>query len=161
MPPDHPPEVSIVVPVYNEEGAAAPLAEEIAAAFEGVAHEIVFVDDASRDATRERLKALQTRVPQLRVLQHRSNAGQSRAVRTGVLAARGPIVVTLDGDGQNDPADAPRLAARLGDGPASWPLWAAKGSSAGTRPQSAGPRERRTASANGCSTIRRTTRAAG
>ncbi len=122
MPPDHPPEVSIVVPVYNEEGAAAPLAEEIAAAFEGVAHEIVFVDDASRDATRERLKALQTRVPQLRVLQHRSNAGQSRAVRTGVLAARGPIVVTLDGDGQNDPADAPRLAARLGDGPASLAL---------------------------------------
>jgi glycosyltransferase involved in cell wall biosynthesis len=111
------PEVSVVVPVFNEEGAAAPLAREIAAAFAGVSHEIVFVDDASRDATRERLKALQAELPQLRVLKHRSNAGQSRAVRTGVLAARGAVVVTLDGDGQNDPADAPRLAARLQAGP--------------------------------------------
>ena len=111
------PEVSVVVPVFNEEGAAAPLAREIAAAFAGVSHEIVFVDDASRDATRERLKALQSELPQLRVLKHRNNAGQSRAVRTGVLAARGAVVVTLDGDGQNDPADAPRLAARLQAGP--------------------------------------------
>jgi glycosyltransferase involved in cell wall biosynthesis len=116
------PQVSIVVPVYNEEGAAGPLAQEIAAAFAGVPHEIVFVDDASRDATREQLRALQASLPQLRVLRHRGNAGQSRAVRTGVLAASGPIVVTLDGDGQNDPADAPRLVRALQDGPATLAL---------------------------------------
>ena len=108
-----PPDVSVVVPVHDEEGAAAPLAEEIAAAFAGHDHEIVFVDDASRDATRAQLAELQQRLPQLRVLAHRRNAGQSRAVRTGVLAARGAIVVTLDGDGQNDPADAPRMVERL------------------------------------------------
>ena len=110
------PEISVVVPVFNEEGAAAPLAEEIAAAFAGRDHEIIFVDDASRDATRERLVALKQRLPQLRVLSHRRNAGQSRSVRTGVLAARGEYVVTLDGDGQNDPADAPKLVRRLRGG---------------------------------------------
>ena len=107
------PDVSVVVPVHDEEGAAGPLAEEIAAALAGYDHEIVFVDDASRDRTREELAALKGRLPQLRVLAHRRNAGQSRAVRTGVLAARGDIVVTLDGDGQNDPADAPKLIGRL------------------------------------------------
>jgi glycosyltransferase involved in cell wall biosynthesis len=107
------PEVSIVVPVFNEEGAAVPLAEEIAAAFAGRPHEIVFVDDASRDGTRASLEAARARLPQLRVLGHRKNAGQSRAVRTGVLAARAPVVVTLDGDGQNPAADAPLLADRL------------------------------------------------
>ena len=112
------PEVSVVVPVHDEEGAAAPLAEEIAAALAGSDHEIVFVDDASRDKTREQLTALKARLPQLRVLTHRRNAGQSRAVRTGVLAARGDIIVTLDGDGQNDPADAPKLIERLRTGDA-------------------------------------------
>jgi len=111
------PEVSVVVPVHDEEGAAAALAEEIAAAFAGREHEIVFVDDASRDRTREQLAALKPRLPQLRLLAHRRNAGQSRAVRTGVLAARGDIIVTLDGDGQNDPADAPRLVDRLRGSP--------------------------------------------
>jgi dolichol-phosphate mannosyltransferase len=112
------PEISVVVPVFNEEGAAAPLAEEIAAAFAGRDHEIIFVNDASRDGTLDRLTALKARLPQLRVLTHRRNSGQSRSVRTGVLAARGEIVVTLDGDGQNDPADAPRLVDHLrrGDG---------------------------------------------
>ena len=116
------PSYTIVVPVYNEEGAAAPLALEIAAAFANSPHEIIFVDDASRDGTRARLLELKARLPQLRVLSHRRNSGQSRAVRTGVLAARSPIVVTLDGDGQNDPADAPRLAARLGDAPVALAL---------------------------------------
>ena len=115
--PDVSPEVSIVVPVFNEEGAVASLAHEIAQAFASVAHEILFVDDASRDATRTALAALRRDLPQLRVLVHARNAGQSRAVRTGVQAARAPIVVTLDGDGQNDPADAPRLAQRLAAGP--------------------------------------------
>ncbi len=112
-----PPEISIVVPVYDEAGAAPALAREIAAAFAGRSVEIVFVDDASRDDTRARLLALRAELPQLRVVAHGRNAGQSRAVRTGVLAARAAVVVTLDGDGQNDPADAPRLAARLRAGP--------------------------------------------
>jgi glycosyltransferase involved in cell wall biosynthesis len=99
--------------MYDEQGACADLAREVAAAFDGWAYEIVFVDDASRDETSARLLALRSELPRLRVLRHAANAGQSRAIRTGVLAARGEIIVTLDGDGQNDPADGPRLAARL------------------------------------------------
>ncbi|MFY8162966.1 MAG: glycosyltransferase, partial [Brevundimonas sp.] len=87
------PEISVVVPVHDEQGAAGPLAREIAAAFEGRAYEMVFVDDASRDGTLAELRGLMTELPALRVLSHGSNAGQSRAVRTGVLAARGAIVV--------------------------------------------------------------------
>src|SRR5580692_8493871 len=115
--PDVSPEVSIVVPVFDEEGAAPALAREIAAAFAGRSYEMIFVDDASRDGTRAALAALAAEIPALRLLAHARNAGQSRAIRTGVLAARAPIVVTLDGDGQNDPADAPRLADRLAAGP--------------------------------------------
>jgi dolichol-phosphate mannosyltransferase len=111
------PDISVVVPVHDEEGAAGPLAREIAAAFAGRSFEMVFVNDASRDRTLDELRALQAELPQLRVLSHGSNAGQSRAVRTGVLAARGAIVVTLDGDGQNPPADAPRLADLLASSP--------------------------------------------
>ena len=114
--PNGPIEISIVVPVFDEEGACADLAREIAGAFTGRGHEIVFVDDASRDGTLARLQALRAELPQLRVLRHSANAGQSRAIRTGILAARGDIVVTLDGDGQNDPADGPRLAGRLSAG---------------------------------------------
>jgi glycosyltransferase involved in cell wall biosynthesis len=107
------PEVSIVVPVFDEAGAVQDLAREIDLAFAGWRREILFIDDASVDDTRKRLCALITEIPSLRVLAHRRNAGQSQAIRTGVLAARAPIIVTLDGDGQNDPADAPRLARRL------------------------------------------------
>ena len=111
------PQISVVVPVFDEEGAAPGLAREIAAAFAGRSFEIIFVDDASRDGTRAALKALAAEIPQLRVLGHAKNAGQSRAIRSGLLAARGEVVVTLDGDGQNDPADAPRLVDALLDGP--------------------------------------------
>jgi glycosyltransferase involved in cell wall biosynthesis len=107
------PDYSVVVPVFDEGGAAPALAREIAAAFAGENHEIIFIDDASRDDTKALLVALKAEIPQLRVLGHRKNSGQSRAVRSGVLAARAPIVITLDGDGQNDPADAPRLAKAL------------------------------------------------
>lgn len=116
------PLISVVVPVFNEEGAAVELAREIAAAFEGRDYEMLFVDDASRDGTLATLLALQSELPALRVLHHQKNAGQSRALRTGILAARGAVVVTLDGDGQNDPADGPRLADRLLAGPASLAL---------------------------------------
>ena len=111
------PDISVVVPVFDEEGAAPALAREIASAFRGRNFEMVFVDDASRDGTRAALKALSTEIPQLRVLAHARNAGQSRALRTGILAARAPVVVTLDGDGQNDPADAPALVDTLLAGP--------------------------------------------
>lgn len=111
------PDVSVVVPVFDEEGAAPALAREIAAAFAGRVFELIFVNDASRDGTGAALEALRPEIPQLRLLAHARNAGQSRAVRSGVLAARAPIVVTLDGDGQNDPADAPRLVDRLAAGP--------------------------------------------
>ena len=112
------PDISIVVPVFDEAGAAPALAREIAAAFAGRAFEAIFVDDASRDDTAARLRALLPEIPQLRLLSHARNAGQSRALRTGALAARAPVLVTLDGDGQNNPADAPRLVDRLRSDPA-------------------------------------------
>lgn len=122
-PPEGPrPEVSVVVPVYNKSGAAPELAREIAEAFRDRKVEILFVDDCSRDDTRQQLAALKAEIPALRILAHGSNAGQSRAVRTGVLAARADIIVTLDGDGQNDPADAPRLVEALAAGPAELAL---------------------------------------
>jgi dolichol-phosphate mannosyltransferase len=104
--------LSVVVPVMNEAENVAPLAREIAAAVPGDgATEIIFIDDGSSDGTAAALSRLKDEIPGLRVLQHAKNAGQSRAVRTGVRAARAQIVVTLDGDGQNDPADIPRLVA--------------------------------------------------
>lgn len=116
------PDISVVVPVFDEEGAAPGLAREIAAAFAGRNYEMVFVDDRSRDGTVAALTALKSELPQLRVLTHRSNSGQSRAIRTGILAARGAIIVTLDGDGQNDPADGPKLVDALLAGPADLAL---------------------------------------
>src|SRR5262249_11835347 len=113
------PDISVVVPVFDEEGAAPALAREIADAFKGRNLEIVFVDDASRDGTKAALKALSAEIPQLRVLAHARNAGQSRALRSGILAARAPVIVTLDGDGQNDPADGPGLVDALLAGPPS------------------------------------------
>ena len=116
------PEISVVVPVCDEAGAAPALAREIAQAFAGRRFEILFVDDASRDDTRAQLTALKAEIPQLRLLVHPRNAGQSRAIRTGVLAARGGLIVTLDGDGQNDPADGPALVDVLLAGPPSLAL---------------------------------------
>jgi len=107
------PDFSVVVPVFDEGGAAPALVREIAAAFGDRNYEMVFVNDASRDNTLQLLTDLKAEIPQLRVLSHRKNSGQSRSVRSGILAARAPIIVTMDGDGQNDPADAPRLAERL------------------------------------------------
>ena len=105
--------ISAVVPVKDEAGNVAPLAREIAAALKSENHEIIFVDDGSSDATAEELKALKRELPQLRVLRHARNLGQSRGIRSGVEAAKGGIIVTLDGDGQNDPADIPKLVAAL------------------------------------------------
>src|SRR5262245_17562343 len=97
--------LSVVVPVKDEAGNAAPLAREIAAALKDEGEfEIIFVDDGSSDGTAQELLALRPGLP-LRILVHGRNLGQSRALRTGVRAARAEIVVTLDGDGQNDPRD--------------------------------------------------------
>jgi dolichol-phosphate mannosyltransferase len=103
--------LSVVVPVKDEAGNVAPLANEIAAALKAERnYEIIFVDDGSNDATAAELLALKPALP-LRLLAHGRNLGQSRALRTGVRAARGELIVTLDGDGQNDPADIPKLLA--------------------------------------------------
>jgi glycosyltransferase involved in cell wall biosynthesis len=105
--------ISAVVPVKDEAGNVAPLAREIAAALKPEAHEIIFVDDGSADGTAAELAALRSEIPELRVLRHVRNLGQSRGIRSGVMAASGGIIVTLDGDGQNDPADIPDLVAAL------------------------------------------------
>ena len=110
--------VSAVIPVKDEAGNVTPLAREIAAGLAGEAHEIIFVDDGSSDGTAQALAALKAELPQLRVLRHDRNLGQSRGIRSGVAAAKGETIVTLDGDGQNDPADIPKLLALLRADPA-------------------------------------------
>lgn len=108
------PELSVVVPVHNEEDNLENLINEIEAALNPLcAFEIIYVDDMSRDGTRQRLEALKACHPALRVIAHSCQSGQSTAVRSGVLAARADWVATLDGDGQNDPADIPKLWAAL------------------------------------------------
>jgi glycosyltransferase involved in cell wall biosynthesis len=104
------PAVSIVVPVRNEADNIAPLVAEIATALEGRwIYEIVYVNDGSTDATDAALRAQMKERGNLRQLRHTQSCGQSAAVRTGVRAARGKIVATLDGDGQNDPSFLPAL----------------------------------------------------
>ena len=111
------PAISIVVPVRNEAGNVAPLIAEIASALEGRwAYEIVYVNDGSTDATGEVLSGLMKTQPRLRQIKHAQSAGQSAAVRTGVRAARGAIVATLDGDGQNNPAFLPNLVEAIEKG---------------------------------------------
>ena len=109
--------ISVVVPVKDEVENVVPLANEIAAAMANEAPtEIIFVDDGSTDGTADALTELKQRLPQLRIIRHAKNAGQSRSIRTGVRAARFDVIVTLDGDGQNDPADIPKLLTILKEG---------------------------------------------
>ncbi|CAN5270389.1 glycosyltransferase family 2 protein [soil metagenome] len=103
-------DVSIVVPVRNEQDNVAPLIAEIAAALDGRwAYEIIYINDGSTDATGERLAAEMRARSNVRQIRHAASSGQSAAVRTGIRAARGGIVATLDGDGQNNPAFLPNL----------------------------------------------------
>jgi dolichol-phosphate mannosyltransferase len=118
-------DLSIVIPVRNEAENIAPLVAEIRAALAAMqdgapAYEIVYVDDGSSDATAARIGALAAEFPALRLIRHDKSYGQSAAIRTGVKAARGTWIATLDGDGQNDPADLPRLwaMAQTEDAPA-------------------------------------------
>ena len=107
------PEFSVVAPVRNEADNVEGLVREIAETLSGRAYEMIFVDDSSTDDTRARLHQMKDKYPNLRIIGHRKNAGQSRAVRTGVLAARSGVIVTIDGDGQNDPADLVGLTGQL------------------------------------------------
>jgi dolichol-phosphate mannosyltransferase len=102
--------LSVIVPVKNEQDNILPLIGEIRAALaDGPAYEIVYVDDGSNDGTQARLAEAGAMAADLRVVTHAASCGQSAALRTGVIAARGQVIATLDGDGQNDPADVPRL----------------------------------------------------
>jgi dolichol-phosphate mannosyltransferase len=105
-----PPAVSVIVPVKNEAGNIAPLIDEIVVALgAGARFEIVYVNDGSSDTTEAELAGLMASRPWLRQIKHAVSCGQSSAVRTGVSHAHAPVVVTLDGDGQNDPAFIPAM----------------------------------------------------
>jgi len=104
------PRLSVVVPIFNERDNIQELVREIRAGLKGRQEfEIIYVDDHSSDDGLEVLQSLKKSVPQLRVLRHARQSGQSTAIRTGVKAARADWVLTLDGDGQNDPADIAKL----------------------------------------------------
>ncbi|MDX9860594.1 MAG: glycosyltransferase [Rhodospirillales bacterium] len=108
------PELSVVVPVHNESENVVPLILETHAALDGrFDFELVYVDDCSDDETPRLLGEALDRFPRLRVLRHRVRAGQSAALATGIEAAHGATVATLDGDGQNDPSDIPALVKQL------------------------------------------------
>jgi dolichol-phosphate mannosyltransferase len=110
------PEISIIVPMFNEADNVAPLADQVLAALKNEPRpfELVLVDDASADATWERITAAAKSDSRIRGLRHGRNAGQSAALWTGFRNSHAPIILTLDGDLQNDPADFPRLLAELG-----------------------------------------------
>lgn len=104
------PDLSVVVPVFNERDNIPPLLAEIVAALRGrVEFEVIYVDDDSTDDSRAVLVAQKAPIPELRILHHVTRSGQSTAIWNGVRAARSPWIATLDGDGQNDPADLPKL----------------------------------------------------
>jgi dolichol-phosphate mannosyltransferase len=108
-------DISILVPVMNEAGNIRPLIDEICTAMAGRKFEIIYVDDASDDATAEELLAILSDVPQLRVFRHTKRAGQSAAIRSGLLQANGTLIGVLDGDGQNVPKDFSALEAAVTD----------------------------------------------
>lgn len=107
-------ELSVVIPVHNEEANIQPLVDEVRQALDGkLAYELIYVNDGSSDGTIQRLSDAGQECPELRVISHAESVGQSTAVRTGVQYAQGQWIATLDGDGQNDPADLPALYAAL------------------------------------------------
>jgi dolichol-phosphate mannosyltransferase len=106
------PAFSVIVPLYNEEANLPILQEELRGALSGLAYEIIFVDDGSVDRTAERIET----APNIRLIRFEKNAGQSAAIYAGLTAARGAIMVVIDGDLQNDPADVPRLLAEIEHG---------------------------------------------
>ena len=115
MPVTASPEISVLVPVMNEQGNIRPLIDEIVAVYKGRAFEIIYIDDGSDDGTADELSRASAEIDQLRVLTHQRRSGQSAALRTGLLQARAPLIAVLDGDGQNIPSDLPALEAALLD----------------------------------------------
>ena len=109
-------DISIVIPVYNEQDCITPLVSELREALKGInkSYEIIFVDDGSRDRSFALLKEAAAHDPQVRVIRFRRNAGQTAAFDAGFRAAQGDIVVTMDADLQNDPHDIPRLLEKIG-----------------------------------------------
>jgi dolichol-phosphate mannosyltransferase len=109
------PQISVVVPVKNEEDNIESLIKEINDALKNVSieHEIIYIDDGSTDKTLEILKKMREKFSQLRIIYHQTSCGQSASIRTAILAAKSNIIVTLDGDGQNVPADIPKLVTPL------------------------------------------------
>jgi dolichol-phosphate mannosyltransferase len=103
------PDISVVVPIHNESGNLKPLIEGIANNLQNCCYEIIYVNDGSTDNSRNELQQLLTKFPSLRVFHHDHACGQSRAIITGIRQAKAPLIITLDGDGQNDPADIPNL----------------------------------------------------
>jgi len=104
------PDLSVVIPVQNEEENIRLLIDEVRQALDGVLdYELIYVNDGSSDSTLEILEDVRTGFPLLHINSHESGVGQSTAVRTGIINARSPVIATLDGDGQNDPADIPAL----------------------------------------------------
>lgn len=107
------PDISVLVPVMNEAGNIRPLIDEISGVLAGRPHEIIYINDGSDDGSADELETALAEIPALRVLVHQHRAGQSAALRSGLLAARAPLIAVLDGDGQNVPADLPALEAAL------------------------------------------------
>lgn len=117
--------LSVVVPVFNESGNVAPLIGEIVAALRSrIDFEIIYIDDCSKDDTLLQLTNQKTSVPELRVLTHLKQSGQSTALRSGIRGARGFWIATLDGDGQNNPADIPKLLAARENSPENTRMFA-------------------------------------
>jgi len=112
-------DISVVFPVYNEAGNVEALVDDVTRACDplGKEYEIVVVDDGSSDGTQDVLRRLKARVPRLRVVLFRRNFGQTAALQAGITNARGEILITMDGDGENDPADIPKLLDALAKGP--------------------------------------------
>jgi dolichol-phosphate mannosyltransferase len=112
-----PREISVLVPVYNEEDNILPLTRELQQAFKtcGKDYEIIFIDDASSDKTWDKIAQARQLEPRTRGLRHRQNAGQSAAIWTGIRNSSAPLIATLDGDLQNDPADFPKMLEELAD----------------------------------------------
>jgi glycosyltransferase involved in cell wall biosynthesis len=111
-------DLSVVFPVYNEAGNVESLVDDVVRTLEplGREYEIVVVEDGSEDGTADVLRKLRERVPRLRVIFFRRNFGQTAALAAGIAHARGEVLVTMDGDGENDPADIPKLLAALEQG---------------------------------------------
>jgi glycosyltransferase involved in cell wall biosynthesis len=108
--------ISLIIPIYNEEGNVAPLIESISKACATIDHEIIAINDGSTDLTGDELSASQRKYPRLKIFTLKRNFGQTAAMAAGIDHAQGEIIIPLDGDGQNDPADIPKLIEKMAEG---------------------------------------------